>query len=359
MDTVIFERTTDPQLIQIPTGMFLTYTDIDSREQRLVWISRNAEVQRMQWESWLSDVHYAYWDGESSVLVRFAAQNAGDQTHVEMSVHHFVFTDGLQTDSQTVYAATLPAGTVIGGYAFDDREGQLVATVFEANTNFNPLRYAAHVMRYDSNGLTAYPELDPGPFPVDSYVDYLGMSHGPDGIVVLGYHLVTDESSEFWFRAMNLGGEWIAGTHIVPLLPDQQNSGIDVYVANQTVYALYMTFSIAGPETQGGYVLGFPLSDVLGVEQERPAAAQFTMSAAFPNPFNATVTIPFQLANAERVSLSIHDLGGREVTRLVDDRFTAGAHAVVWDAENAANGIYFATLKSATMADVQKLVLIK
>lgn len=342
------------------SGLFLTYTDIDSREQRLVWISLGGEVQRSQWEPWLSDVHYAYWDGTYSVIVRFETHSSGDSTYAALSVHRFQFSGGVQVDSQTVYSVALPYGSVIATSAYDDLNGELIAAVFEVNTLESPLQYAAQLVRYDGATTNRYPSYDPGPFPVGSYIDYLGISHGPDGSVVLGYHVVLDNESAFWFRAMDGNGTWSPVQHTVDLLPEQQNSGIDLYVANQTVYAQYMTFSIAGPETQGGYVLGFPLTTILDVPRQ-PVPVPRLFEPAFPNPFNAAVTIPFTLAFQENVSLKIFDIAGREVATLLNGaRYPAGTQqSVVWDAGGLPSGVYISRLETERFTERQKLLLLK
>jgi hypothetical protein len=119
-----------------------------------------------------------------------------------------------------------------------------------------------------------------------------------------------------------------------------------------------MTFSIAGPETQGGYVLGFPLVDLLDAD-ERSSVLPMSFSAAYPNPFNATVSIPFTLQTAGHVSLRVYDVLGHGVATLLDDYKSGGAHLVSWDAADAPSGIFFARLESERYTQNQKLVLLK
>jgi flagellar hook capping protein FlgD len=85
----------------------------------------------------------------------------------------------------------------------------------------------------------------------------------------------------------------------------------------------------------------------------------------FPNPFNPTTTIRFELDRAERVRLSIFDVGGREVRTLVDGAVVAGAHAVAWngtdtDGGRVPSGVYFVSMKvDGVSPQVRKLVLLK
>lgn len=65
----------------------------------------------------------------------------------------------------------------------------------------------------------------------------------------------------------------------------------------------------------------------------------------YPNPFNPTTTLSYQLVEDARVTLTVYDMMGREIITLVQAEKTAGHHSVQWngrDARNnpAASGIY-------------------
>ncbi len=87
--------------------------------------------------------------------------------------------------------------------------------------------------------------------------------------------------------------------------------------------------------------------------------------AVFPNPFNPTTTIRFELDRPASVRLSICDVGGREVRTLVEGAVDAGDHAVAWNGADAdggrvASGVYFVRMSVDGVApQVRKLVLLK
>ncbi|MBU0518914.1 T9SS type A sorting domain-containing protein [bacterium] len=60
----------------------------------------------------------------------------------------------------------------------------------------------------------------------------------------------------------------------------------------------------------------------------------------YPNPFNPTTTMRFNLPTAERVYLSVYDISGRLVARLADGFRQAGTHEVTFDGSQLASGIY-------------------
>lgn len=79
----------------------------------------------------------------------------------------------------------------------------------------------------------------------------------------------------------------------------------------------------------------------------------------YPNPFNSTTTIRYRVPNAAKLTLSIYNVEGREVAKLVDGPVSAGEHSLQWHAVEQASGIYFVTLKSGTNLQTHKMVLLK
>lgn len=76
-------------------------------------------------------------------------------------------------------------------------------------------------------------------------------------------------------------------------------------------------------------------------------------------PFNPETTIIFELRAAGFVELSVYDVGGREIARLVDGYKATGMHEVTFDGSELPSGIYFACLKVDDFRHNRKMVLIK
>jgi hypothetical protein len=72
---------------------------------------------------------------------------------------------------------------------------------------------------------------------------------------------------------------------------------------------------------------------------------QFTLHQNFPNPFNPTTRIPYLLSNREHVTLKVYDIGGHEISTLVDRNEDAGLHFAEFDASHLASGVYFYRLQ--------------
>ncbi|MBM4118506.1 T9SS type A sorting domain-containing protein [bacterium] len=96
-----------------------------------------------------------------------------------------------------------------------------------------------------------------------------------------------------------------------------------------------------------------------------PAPPGVTLEANYPNPFNPSTTIPFSLASASAITLSIHDLSGRLVCFLSAQRHVpAGRHELRWDGRNSAgqpapSGVYFYRLETAQGATARPMLLVK
>jgi len=87
---------------------------------------------------------------------------------------------------------------------------------------------------------------------------------------------------------------------------------------------------------------------------------EFSLSQNYPNPFNPKTIINYQLDQPGMVNLVIYDLLGRKVATLVDEMKTPGSHAVTWDANGFASGVYFYRIESGdSKVMTQKMMLVK
>ncbi len=98
-----------------------------------------------------------------------------------------------------------------------------------------------------------------------------------------------------------------------------------------------------------------------GVNPANTAAVptEFSLSQNFPNPFNPSTVIRFQLAAAGRVELTVVDVLGRHAATLVDNEMPAGIHTVAWDASRCAGGVYFYTLKTTLFTSTKRMLLVR
>lgn len=84
----------------------------------------------------------------------------------------------------------------------------------------------------------------------------------------------------------------------------------------------------------------------------------------FPNPFNPSTKIAFELPKASHVSLIIYDVVGREVARIADGEYTAGYTELSWNGasrngQHVSSGVYFYRITADKWDKIMKMILIK
>jgi hypothetical protein len=89
-----------------------------------------------------------------------------------------------------------------------------------------------------------------------------------------------------------------------------------------------------------------------------PHPTTFTLSN-YPNPFNPTTEIEFELSRNGLVSLKVYDLLGREVAEFFNGMQTAGRHRVTFDGTGLASGVYLYRLVAGERTETRKMVLIR
>jgi len=85
----------------------------------------------------------------------------------------------------------------------------------------------------------------------------------------------------------------------------------------------------------------------------------FNLRQNYPNPFNPSTMIEFSLPRDEHVMVTIFDVKGREVARLIDDDFSAGIHSVQWNAAGHASGAYFYRIQAGDYVSNRRMLLLK
>ena len=84
----------------------------------------------------------------------------------------------------------------------------------------------------------------------------------------------------------------------------------------------------------------------------------------FPNPFSSGTAIRYILPAANHTTITIHDCLGRQVRILKDESHEAGAYSIIWDGMDdsgtpVSSGLYFCSLRSGSISDTRKCVLIR
>jgi hypothetical protein len=134
--------------------------------------------------------------------------------------------------------------------------------------------------------------------------------------------------------------------------------------AQDTVVTLTFDVARSAPvNTQD--ILEFQIADNRGVILTKsiivryPGPATFGLDQNFPNPFNPSTTIRYQLPVPSHVNLVVFDILGREVARLVNEDQLAGFYDITWAAHMMASGVYFYRLTADKFAVIRKMLVTK
>ncbi len=89
------------------------------------------------------------------------------------------------------------------------------------------------------------------------------------------------------------------------------------------------------------------------------APVSFSLSNAYPNPFNPTTTIELNLTEAAYASVKVYNLKGEVVGVLMDGMVDADSYTMTWDASNLSSGVYMIKADANGQVATQKVMLVK
>lgn len=103
-----------------------------------------------------------------------------------------------------------------------------------------------------------------------------------------------------------------------------------------------------------------------GVDDTHPESIPqcFKLLDNFPNPFNPTTTIEFQLPSASDITLNIYNTNGQLVRILISKQMTAGHHEMIWDGTDdsgrqVGSGVYFYYISAKKFKQTRKMLLLR
>jgi len=104
---------------------------------------------------------------------------------------------------------------------------------------------------------------------------------------------------------------------------------------------------------QGGIILSVDENSSADMPDE------FILMQNFPNPFNPTTNIKYQIPEINFVTLKVYDVLGNEIASLVKEEKPAGSYDVDFNASSLSSGIYFYRLQVGSFVETKKMVLMK
>jgi hypothetical protein len=193
----------------------------------------------------------------------------------------------------------------------------------------------------------------PSKIPANGVVKFFA-SAGPTDSVAVAYTIGSTISTVIW-----------STLHIKKLDSLAQAGKFDPTKKHRVGVAIYYpapldtTHWTGKIEIDNVILVGFAGSQpLLGVDESN-IAKKFALYDNYPNPFNPTTLIRFDVAKEIKVQIKIFDILGREVTTLVNGVKIAGSYEVEFNASKLTSGSYFVRMTAGDFVRVQKMILIK
>ncbi|MCC6866979.1 MAG: T9SS type A sorting domain-containing protein [Ignavibacteria bacterium] len=125
----------------------------------------------------------------------------------------------------------------------------------------------------------------------------------------------------------------------------------DIEFVNDTTGWAVDVFAILHTTNGGTYVAIEPLSNITPLS--------FNLNQSYPNPFNPATTIEFELPIEDNIKILVHDILGREVHKVIEERLKAGSYRFEFDGSVLSSGIYFYTMYYSKGKITKKMILNK
>lgn len=111
---------------------------------------------------------------------------------------------------------------------------------------------------------------------------------------------------------------------------------------------------------QGGRLLVYNPAGVIGInESGNVQLPDYTLLTNYPNPFNGSTKIKYELNRLSYISLNIFDIKGKQISKVYTGFKSAGKYEYNFTSDNLSNGIYFVILKTENNIIFRKIILLK
>ncbi len=312
-ETWIYYNTTNSGL---PSN-YITSITVDSQGE--VWLSTlyDTSIVRFDGETWsVYNCPYAAWSGDIVRCITIDSQNV-----------KWIGTDdeGLfRFDGETWRNYSLPVHGSVACISVDSQDVKWIGTSWG-------------LVRFENENFTLYSVLNSG-LP-ERHVNCLSIDS--QGVIWIGtYSGLTRFDGETWLT-FNTSNSILSDYGCGSISIDSQDNK---WIASWGLTELFW--------------------DAISNQDQNQFPPTFLNLKNYPNPFNPSTTISFDLPKDSEVELSIYNIKGQKVATLLNENKLKGNHSVVWNGKDANNksvssGIYFSKLQTGNKTLTRKMILLK
>jgi len=148
---------------------------------------------------------------------------------------------------------------------------------------------------------------------------------------------------------------------------NQSNNWINITenLIGSPVLSMYVFDDFIYAGLNAGGVWRYPLSDLVGINDNIIINNDVSFMQNCPNPFNPSTTISFSIPEESKIALLIYNLKGQKTKTLAHHDFTSGYHSIIWNGDDdsgklVSSGIYFYKLiVNSKVISIKKCMLLK
>lgn len=284
-----------------------------------------------------------------------------------------------ETQMQSYYGRmTYPTSGNLFFLRYNSLKEMLFSFLYEEISHFESIEVQ---MRYQEGYAHSkhFLAVHEGYYPMNTPILQIGKFSGqlPVDITVFGKYKTTNQKYTVTLTEQDVipGNEQIAtawyGGHIKSLLKLPYNpitiADIITLSVEQKILTPYSGFLVFNPDENHGYCENCrdETNTPTDIDDNQEIIdSTFSLDiAAYPNPFNPTTTINYQLPEDGFVTIKVYNILGEMVSELINDEIRAGKYSIKFNGAQLASGIYILTVslegKKKSYFDKQKLLLIK
>jgi len=141
-----------------------------------------------------------------------------------------------------------------------------------------------------------------------------------------------------------------------------QGSGMQVFGSNDTIWVSIGQTAIGESNAGATYLgAGYLYSECteLKVIESKEIPKTFAINSIYPNPFNSSCAIEFEVSEECDVAIELYDMQGKKLGIQNFEPLQTGKYRMRWNAENLASGVYFVRLNAGERTITKRVVLMK
>lgn len=164
-------------------------------------------------------------------------------------------------------------------------------------------------------------------------------------------------------EALLPAGDWLSVAPATGVLEPGQSTEViitaEADTTNDGTYEFFGQVTIRSNACPDTMIVLPILIDVLDADDSPTLATEFSLSPAYPNPFNSSTTVTLSLPAETDVTVEVYNVLGRWTQTLLEGRQVAGNHVINIDLSSQPAGLYFVRAVSPTANAVQKLLYVR